>query len=404
MTTRGRAFLGAGVVVGLAGMVLGLHDLTKVGVLLVALLGLAMLLARRTVDIEVRRQVVPARVNTDEHADVTLEVHNAGRRTTPLLRAEEELAYAFGDRPRLLIPRLEGGETRGLTYRVRSHVRGHHRIGPMSLRVTDAFGLATRSISLPGSSALVVLPRVLPLDGVRGVSAGGGGETSSTSRVALHGEHDVGVREYRYGDDLRRIHWASTARTGETMVRQDEEPSRRRALVLLDDRRGSHAGTGSGGSFEWAVTAAASVVTRLLSDRFEVHLSLGSAQAGLLAAVEDVDQALDALAAVQPSATTSPRGMVDALEEFARHGGGLVVTIVGALDDQVADLCTASTGHGLAMVVDKGGFTASSVGTGPADETALRLTGGGWQAVVVRPGAPLAQAWSDLTVGSAVAR
>ncbi len=402
MTTRGRALLGAGVVTALVGMVLGLQDLTRVGALLAVLPLLAVLLTRRDLSVRARRRVTPNRVAVDQHCEVTVEVTNTGRRSTPLLRAEEELAYALGDRPHLLIPPLEGGGTRSLTYRVRSHLRGHHRIGPLSLRLTDSFGLATRSVSLTGETTLVVLPRVLPLPGVRGARASGGGQVSTSSRVALHGEDDVGVREFRHGDDLRRVHWPSTARTGQTMVRQDEQPSRRRALVLLDDRRGSHAGAGSGGSFEWAVTAAASVIIRLLSDHFEVHLSLASEVSGVLAAVEDADHALDVLAAVEPAASTTPRGMVEALEEFRSHGGGLVFTVLGALDDDVADLCTASSAHGLAMVLDRGGFTTGRTDDGPAEATARRLREHGWSAVVVHPGARLDRTWAELTLGRSV--
>lgn len=401
MTGRGRLFVAAGVLVALTGLVLGLHDLTKVGGLLVVLPALALLLSRRDLDLDVSRQVSPVRIPTDGHADVTVQVRNAGRLSTPLLRGEETLAYALGDRPHLLVPRLDSGESRQLSYRVRSHVRGHHVIGPLSVRVTDPFGLATRSIAVPGQTSLVVLPRVLPLTPVRGVPAGGGGETSTSSRVALQGEDDIGVREYRIGDDLRRIHWRSTARTGETMVRQDEQPSRRRALVLLDDRAGSHAGTGGGGSFEWSVTAVASIVTVLLGERFEVHLCLASDETGAVVPLVDLDHALDELAAVEPAETTSPDGLVEALDDFMLHGGGLVVGVLGQLDDEVVDLCTSRSRHGRALVVDRGGFTGRS-GTGPADETAHRLALGGWRAEVVRPGAQLPELWTRLSVGLGV--
>ena len=59
--------------------------------------------------------------------------------------------------------------------------------------------------------------------------------------VALHGEDDQTVREYRDGDDLRRIHWPATARTGELMVRQEDRPAKRRAVVVLDSRSSGHA-------------------------------------------------------------------------------------------------------------------------------------------------------------------
>lgn len=252
---------------------------------------------------------------------------------------------------------------------------------------------------MPGAGALVVLPRTVPLTPVRGVPAGSGGESAASPRMALQGEDDVGVREYRIGDDLRRIHWRSTARTGETMVRQDEEPARRRALVLLDDRADGHAGTGSGGSFEWSVTAVASVVHQLLAERFEVHLCLASDRSGRVAPVDGVDHALDQLAAVQPSPETSAQGIVEAFDDFAQHGGGLVVAVLGSLDETSADLCAARTTHGLALVIDKGGFTDRGTRHGPSDETAQRLALGGWRTRVVRPGDRLQPVWEQLTVG-----
>lgn len=402
MTLRGRVFVGAGVLIALSGMVLGLHDLTRVGALLIVLPLLASLLARRPVSLEVTRSLSPARVPIDGHADVTLSVRNTGRTTSPLLRAEEGLAYALGDRPHLLIPRLRRDEERALQYRVRSHVRGHHTIGPLSVRVSDPFGLATRSVAVPGHDSLVVLPRTLPLLPVRGVPGGSGGESASSPRMALHGEDDIGVREYRIGDDLRRIHWRSTARTGETMVRQDEEPTRRRALVVLDDRAAVHAGTGNGGSFEWAVTAAASITALLLGERFEVHLHLASDGAGQAVPLDNVDLALDLLAAVQPSEQTSAQHMVEALEDFAQHGGGLVVSVIGALAQEDTELCAARAAHGLALVVDRSGFGAGS--TDAADLTAQRLALGGWRSSVVRPGDQLPRLWEQLVVGRAAHR
>lgn len=399
MTARGRLFVCTGVAVGLIGLILGIPDLTKVGLLLLLLPLLSLLLARRDLDLEISRTVNPTRVPIDGHADVTVQVHNAGRLATPLLRGEEGLAYALGDRPHLLVPRLDRGASSQLTYRVRSHVRGRHSIGPLTLRVTDPFGLATRALTVPGDTSLVVLPRVVALTPVRGVPAGGGGETSSSPRVALHGEDDVGVREYRVGDDLRRVHWRSTARTGETMVRQDEQPSRRRALVLLDDRESTHAGTGGGGSFEWSVTAVASIITLLLGERFDVHLCLASDESGAVLPVASLDHALDELASVQPQDTTSPRGLVEALDEFMQHGGGLVVGVLGSLDDDITTLCTTRSRSGLAMVVDRGGFTGVDSTNSPATRTAHQLAIGGWRAEVVRPGAPIPQLWAQVSVG-----
>ena len=70
------------------------------------------------------------------------------------------------------------------------------------------------------------------------------------------GDEFVTLREYELGDDLRRVHWRSTARTGELMIRQDEARWRSRAAVVLDVQPGAH----DAASFEVAVEAAASVV------------------------------------------------------------------------------------------------------------------------------------------------
>ena len=76
------------------------------------------------------------------------------------------------------------------------------------------------------------------------------------SRVPI-GMDFFGLREYEMGDDLRRVHWRSTARTGELMLRQDEMPWESRSTILLDTRPATHTGE----SFERAVEVAASLVT-----------------------------------------------------------------------------------------------------------------------------------------------
>ncbi len=71
-------------------------------------------------------------------------------------------------------------------------------------------------------------------------------------------------RGYRYGDDLRRVHWRSTARYGELMVRREEQPQRARCTVLLDTRVVAYEGAGPDSAFEWAVSGAASVLVHML--------------------------------------------------------------------------------------------------------------------------------------------
>ena len=86
------------------------------------------------------------------------------------------------------------------------------------------------------------------------------------SRVPV-GLDFFGLREYEVGDDLRRVHWRSTARTGELMLRQDEMPWEARSTILLDTRPSTHHGE----SFERAVEIAASLATAMCRGRRQVR-------------------------------------------------------------------------------------------------------------------------------------
>lgn len=399
LTNRGAVVLGLGGSLAAAGIVLGLPELTRAGVLLVVLPFLARFLVARRLDLSVTRTVTPQTVTPGAAAQVELQVHNHSGASSPLLIAEERLTYALGDRPRMLLERLAPDESRRITYRARSHVRGRHTLGPLSVRVADAFGLASREVTLTGTSSLVVLPRVAALDGLPPTRGGAGGEEESSHVATLHGETDVGVREYRDGDDLRRIHWPSTARTGSMMVRQDDQPGRHRALVLLDNRASSHSGTGGAGSLEWAVSAAASAAVHLLAQGRETYLATADPERTTLSPLASIDDALLALAVVTPTSHAGGEALVDAAVEIGEHGGGTTVAVVGPLDEGTARGLTR-IGHGIAFVVDPEVFGIRSE---QPSATATRLATGGWRAVDVPPGARVADIWSQLT-GSAVLR
>ena len=124
---------------------------------------------------------------------------------------------------------------------------------------------------------LIVAPRTEPLPALRlAGEAPGYGEGRQRS-PALAGEDDVIPRGYRHGDDLRRVHWRSTARYGELMVRREEQPQRARCTVLLDTRRTAYPGSGPGSAFEWAVSGAASVLASVLSVCIALSWSISAA-------------------------------------------------------------------------------------------------------------------------------
>jgi uncharacterized protein (DUF58 family) len=403
LTTRGAAFLASGIVLVLAGFALGQQDLSRIGIALCALPVLAGLLGRRhDLSLAVTREARPSRVTIDELAVVQMTISNPSLSRSPVLFAEEHLDYALGDRPRFVLPSLATGVSTHVEYAVRAHARGAHRLGPLGVRVQDPFGLTMRHASLSSHDELLVLPRVIRLSDGRALGRGLGSEGSVPHRVALHGEDDQSIREYRDGDDLRRIHWPATARTGELMVRQEDRPAKRRAVVLLDTRARAHAGKGPSGSLEWAVTMAASAVTHLLDLGFAVHLLTPDAgqESGVREDFER-DRSLETLARAVPTDEAGIGGLLHAASG-ATAQGGLIVAILGAVDDDASRALSSLRqpgGPGLAFVVDAGAFVHGERGSGEGPDpraTTAALAGAGWSAVVALPDLAIADAWAGV--------
>jgi uncharacterized protein (DUF58 family) len=195
--------------------------------------------------------------------------------------------------------------------------------------------------SFTGTDRFVVVPKVYPLGGAEGSGQWSGTGESLSRNAAASGEDDVATREYRYGDDLRRVHWRSTAHRGELMVRRDEQPRQLRATVLLDTRAVGHRGDGPVSSFEWAVSAAASVAVHLSGQKYGLRLLLDETATGWTAAnaVEGAGSVLDDLAVVRLG---GPRQLSNAVTTLTRSGGdGMVVAVLGeAGTDEVTALAT----------------------------------------------------------------
>ena len=411
LTTRGAAFAGCGFVLVASGVLLGQHDVTRVGVLLLALTLMALLLVRRHgLGLEVARSAVPARVAIDERAVVTVRVRNAESTPSPVVMAEESIDYALGDRPRFVLPSLRSGQAQEVQYTVRSHTRGVHRIGPLSVRVRDPFGLTLRAAAVSGDAELVVLPRVVPLPSGRSLGSGIGSEGSVPHMVALHGEDDQTVREYRDGDDLRRIHWPATARTGDLMVRQEDRPAKRRAVIVLDSRASAHAGAGRSSSLEWCVTTAASVTAHVVDAGYAVHLLTADPGSDTGTHHDDaLDQGLETLARVTLGPDDGVRAVLHAASVLTSQGG-LVVYVGGPLADGDARTLAALRqpgSAGVAMVVDPDAFAARGrrSGSEPGDRAATTsaiLQSSGWMTTVVDAHTGPALAWGAVVGGHVV--
>jgi uncharacterized protein (DUF58 family) len=404
LTVRGRCLLAAGITTGLAGIFFKERDLLRIAALLILLPLVAAAFATRIrFRLTCTRRLDPARVAAGDRSRVVLRIENVARLPTGLLLVEDTIPYLLGGRPRVVLDRLTPRRPVDVGYHVSGELRGRYRVGPLTVRLVDPFGLCELTRSFTSTETLVVTPQVEVLPQIA-LSAEWGGAGYSTSRsVATHGDDDVATREYRYGDDLRRIHWRTTARRGELAVRREEQPWQSRGAVLLDTRAMAHRGDGPTSSIEWAISAAASISIHLARAGLEVRLVTDTGtevtSAGLGGPSFD-GAVLDVLAVVKPSPATSLHAATATLR---RQGAeGLLIAIVGALTaeeaERLARMRSGGSSVAIAFVLNTETWVGQSTRSAQANAEAHRracelLTGSGWRAIEVSRGDQLAALW-----------
>jgi uncharacterized protein (DUF58 family) len=349
--------------------------------LAMVVLGFLSVLGRSPVS--VRRSVWPLEVTRFEPCGGTLRI----RRSRGLLPvAVEAVEHLAGKPVPVQVPQLARGGTASIEYAIPTERRGVLAVGPLDVRRRALAGLAENRAALGGTVQVRVLPRILPVTGMpSGVRRGHAG---ADERVQHGGTDLVGLREYLPGDDLRRLHWATSARTGTLMVREDADPSLAHLTVLLDDRAGSYPGPDAA-DMEDAIEVAASLA---------MVAAYGDHGVRLLTVCGQLD--LEHLATPGVPGGLSARSLVSGLAEVtAREQAGPPAPIpVSALDIVVvvtgtaADLgpLAAEAGRaalGVLAVVDRDPRAAPVVATGPVTvlrgQSSERLLGV-WDSVVAR--------------------
>ena len=167
LTTRGRSFLAAGVAVLVAAAATAAEDLLRIAVLLIALpLVSALVVARTRYRLSSGRRLWSPRTAAGQESAVTLRLDNISRLPTGLLLVEDRVPYVLGSRPRFVLDRVEPRGRREVTYTVRSDLRGRYPLGPLSIRLTDPFGMCELTRSFSSRDTLVVTPPVQALPSV----------------------------------------------------------------------------------------------------------------------------------------------------------------------------------------------------------------------------------------------
>jgi uncharacterized protein (DUF58 family) len=274
VTSRGIGLICAAVALLAVGFGFGYPELTVVGTAAVVAVGFALGYAAWRPRLDVVRTADPDRVMRGESSHVGLVVRNVSRLRGATLVAFDRCGSALVPVPLL---KLRAGAQTTADYPVPTDRRGVVRIGPLRVVRRDPLGLVTVPRSHGGVNQVWVYPRVYPLTAVPvGVVRSLDGRVDRVPHGTITFD---ALREYVVGDELRHVHWRTTARVGELMVREHVDTSLPRLVVLLDDRLGAHPDAGRDGdsaSFEAACEAAASVVMAAFSADLPIALSLVS--------------------------------------------------------------------------------------------------------------------------------
>jgi uncharacterized protein (DUF58 family) len=308
------------------GRFLGAFELYLLGAGIAALVIVALLAVVLTrLRVGVSRALVPPRVHAGSPARVELRMANHASHRTPVLRLRDAVTGTRG--ANLLLSPLAPGEATRAAYQLPTDRRGVLKVGPLEVIVADPFGLSQSRTSALGTSQLIVYPRI---DQIAPIALASAHDPQATARhpnaVGRVGDDFYALRPYVVGDDLRKVHWPSTARLGELVVRQHELPWQERTTVMLDVRSYSH----TAASFELAVSAAASILVACFGRGDQVRLFTSDrVDSGFGNGRSHLDALLDHLAVVQLDQAASIQASFDELGRVS--GGGSLVLVVAAL-------------------------------------------------------------------------
>lgn len=314
-----------GLAVSLIGLIARWDPVTVLGAGLVLLDGGALFYVVRRPRVALVRSIEPHHVEKGSPAVALIEVTNQSRHAVSSLTIEQNvgerrLASSF--------PRLAAGQSAIRAYRLPTDTRGTFQVGPVDLPRSDPFGM-WRSVQILGSTDVIrVRPRIVKLAplavGTSRIVEGPSSDASPQGSITFHR-----LREYVIGDDLRLVHWPSSAHLGRLVVRQNVDTAQARTVLVLDLNT---SGYGDGG-FEQAVDVAASVVASMSGGRAPVELRSTSMVIPGSSSPEHLHAIDDYLTDVTPDDSGSLLEQLLLLR--ATNGGTSLVAVTGSISGEV---------------------------------------------------------------------
>lgn len=408
LSSRGIGMLATGIVVGGLGVGLATSPLVYIGIAMVSavLIGVLWMLFAVNSFLSsfpfARREVAPRPLTVGVGGTVTVTISAASRgRSGAFVR--RALADALDIREQAAAELTGGGPTKAtvtrsedkltLSYSLQPVRRGRWPLGPALVHSSDPLGMIWADTSVGDSEHIPVWPAVVDLSGTAGALMG------HADRIVLGARtpsaDDAALRDYREGDDLRRVHWPSSARKGTMLVRSDERAGRRPATVLLDLPREPHA-------LEWSISAAASIALSVLDSGHPVRLLGGTIdpdrlhhlgnQHAELARATLLDLTVDLHSAATPSVAHAQ--LLAAIRHLAddKVSGEVIVAVLEAPERATIEALAPLGESGRAWAIVR--TPADDSGSAQESVTALRRTG--WRATSTSTGADIATVWGTL--------
>jgi uncharacterized protein (DUF58 family) len=189
--------------------------------------------------VRVERQARSLRATVGDIFEEHFEIFNASRLPKLWLEVANEspIPHATGSR---IVTFLRAKQKRIYTARTWLTARGGFPLGPTTLTAGDPFGIFRVSKSFPATGSLVVLPMIFPL--AEFITPPGllpGGRAIRRKSIDIT-PHAAGVREYVPGDPMKRIHWPTSIRRGQLMVKEFEQDPQAEVWLFLDTHKSAH--------------------------------------------------------------------------------------------------------------------------------------------------------------------
>ncbi len=264
-------------------------------------------------------ELASARVVVGEPAVGRVVVRNAANRSAPAARIELPVGKA---RAEFRMPRLGAGEEHDELFTVPTQRRAVLILGPVTSIRTDPLGVLRREVTWTEPSELYVHPRIVRLSsetaGLMRDLEGLPTRDLADDDVSFHA-----LREYSPGDDLRHVHWKSTARTQNLMIRQFEQTRRSHLVIALSTAAADYADEDE---FELAVSIAGSIALTALRDGKAVSVLVP----GATISAKSATRLLDGLAGIELAVSKSGLGGLGREVAVATPGASVVVFVTGA--------------------------------------------------------------------------